>query len=413
VLSNKRVAPRGYYEIKIDEALVNWYGGGSNYFGPSGLVSQAANEAGGNAFVTEYAGPSSVAQRTVYTNGTINLTTLMMAMTPPSYVQQLISMGLANDSLMLPLLAKYIPMPDAVKAMGISDATFYGNISTYWQQYAFPPYDLAGLTQAISDSIVTPRINAQMMIDGHPYLTRLNTFISPEEMTKDPFFFEARDLTDVSNVHTAVIRTMCGNSEYMSCNAPMRLELSDGRMAWIRSGSNATTCQSKYPTTVTGLPSAEIAWAREDTGEGARVIDNTAVIASGLAAYNATYTAEQMRFPIPSGTGGSVGIAGAGGGGAGGGGTATGGAGGAVQGSGGTTGTGGSSGPGSAGNGGPGAGGSSGLGSAGVDGLGPSNGSQSGCGCATGGSGAQTGAAALAFAALFVLSLSRRRRRAR
>ena len=33
-----------------------------------------------------------------------------------------------------------------------------------------------------------------MMIDGHPYLTRLNTFISPEEMTKDPFFFESRDL---------------------------------------------------------------------------------------------------------------------------------------------------------------------------------------------------------------------------
>ena len=48
--------------------------------------------------------------------------------------------------------------------------------------------------QAISESIVTPRINAQMMIDGHPYLTRLNTFISPEEMTKDPFFFESRDL---------------------------------------------------------------------------------------------------------------------------------------------------------------------------------------------------------------------------
>ena len=76
VLSDKRVAPRGYYEIMIDEARIDWLRSGSNYFGPTGLVSTAANEAGGNAFVTEFAGPSSVAQRTVYVNGTINLTTL-------------------------------------------------------------------------------------------------------------------------------------------------------------------------------------------------------------------------------------------------------------------------------------------------------------------------------------------------
>ena len=49
-------------------------------------------------------------------------------MTPPAYVQQLISMGLAQRPLMLPLLAKYIPMPAAVKAMGVTDSQFYGNL---------------------------------------------------------------------------------------------------------------------------------------------------------------------------------------------------------------------------------------------------------------------------------------------
>ena len=48
--------------LEIDEARINWYSGGSNYFGPDGLVSQAANEVGGNAFVTEYAGPSAPAR---------------------------------------------------------------------------------------------------------------------------------------------------------------------------------------------------------------------------------------------------------------------------------------------------------------------------------------------------------------
>ena len=312
VLSDKRVAPRGFYEMKIDEARIDWPRNGTNYFGPQGLVSLAANEAGGNAFVTEYAGVSTIARTLVYSNGQINLTTLMMAMTPPTYVQAVISMGLASDPLMLPLLAKYIPMPDAVKAMNVTEQQFYQNISFYWQQFAFPPYDLAALTNEISKSIVTPRIEAQMMIDSHPYLTRLNTFISPDEMNKDPFFFESRDLTDVPNLHTAVIRTMCGNMEYLQCNAPMRLELPDGRMAWLRAGSKATTCQGATPTVagLASLPAAEVAWQREETGEGIRVIDNTTAIAAGIAANNNKFPNEQAMFPIPSGTGGTTGVGG-------------------------------------------------------------------------------------------------------
>ena len=55
--------------MKIDEARIDWWNRGTNYFGPQGLVSQAANEAGGNAFVTEYAGPSSIARSSVYAKG--------------------------------------------------------------------------------------------------------------------------------------------------------------------------------------------------------------------------------------------------------------------------------------------------------------------------------------------------------
>jgi MYXO-CTERM domain-containing protein len=326
VLADTRAVPRGFYELKIDEARINWWSNGANYYGPTGLVSLAANEAGGNAFVVEYAGSSSIARASVYINGTINLTTLRMAQTPPAYVQALISMGLSNDSLTLPLLAKYIPMPDAVKQMGVTDSTFYGNITFYWNQYAFPPYDLAGLTDAISASIVTPRIDAQMMIDGHSYLTRLNTFVSPAEMNQDAFFFESQDLPDLSNKHSAVIRTLCGDMEYMSCNAPMRLELQDGRMIWLRAGSTAATCQGNVIDTTAGskLPAAEVAWERESVGEGTRVVDNTATIQAGIVANNKKYPAEEARFPTPtsntsvggasgsSGVGGTSGIGGSG-----------------------------------------------------------------------------------------------------
>ena len=307
VLADKRVVPRGFYELKIDEARIDWWAGGASYSGPRGLVSQAADDAGGNAFIAEYAGTAAITRGTVFANGQINLEALKAAMTPPVYVQQLASMGLANDPLMLGLLDKYIPMPDALKAMNITDVQFYGNLAFYWTMYAFPTFDLAGLTDAISTSIVTPRMNAQMMIDAHPYLTRLNTYLSPEEMNQDAFFFESQTLPDVSNVHTATIRTMCGNQEYMACNAPQRLELADGRKIMLRAGKKGTDCSfSGYDVApLTSLPAAEIAWQRDVSGEGDVVLDNTAKIKAGLDANNARIM-ENVQVSSGAGGGGLI-----------------------------------------------------------------------------------------------------------
>jgi MYXO-CTERM domain-containing protein len=324
-LSDKRVVPRGFYELQIDEARIDWWSGGGSYFGPKGLVSQAADEAGGNAFVAEYAGPSAIARAQVYANGQINLAALAASMTPPVYVQQLLSMGLGSDPLTLGLLAQFIPMPAAVKAMGITDSQFYGNLGTYWSQFVFPPFDLAGLTDAISMKIVTPRINAQTMIDGHPYLTRLNTFLSPIEMNQDAFFFESQDLPDVPNVHSATIETVCGNRAYMACNAPQRLRLTDGRTMWIRAGTQGASC-NYGPYSVPGLtqlPAAQMAWQRDTTGDGMVVVDNVAKIQAGIDASNKTFPTEMTKFPMP--------VAGAGGAGIGGGTAGAGGAGGGVH----------------------------------------------------------------------------------
>ena len=314
VLGSKRVVPKAFFEIKIDEASIAWDQGGSNYFGPNGLVSKAANEAGGNAFVAEYAGTSTIARNAVYTNGQFNIASLQAAMTPPVYVQQVISMGLSSDPLMLGLLAKYIPMPDAVKTMGVTESQFYGNLQSYWANYAFPAYDLAGLTADITMKIIQPRIDAQMMIDQHPYLTRLNTFISPEEMNTDPLFFESTVLPDLSNVHTAVLRSMCGNQDYLACNAPVRMELADGRIAWVRAGSKSTTCSYAPYNQPANLPTLEVAWEHALTGEGTRMIDNTTMIDAAINANNRLYTTEQTQFPIPfRGMGGAGGAGPAGG----------------------------------------------------------------------------------------------------
>jgi hypothetical protein len=305
VLGAHRAVPQRFYELKLDELRLDWTSGGSNY---ATLLGQAADEAGGNAFVTEYAGTSTIAQGQLWSSGRFDLDALRAAMTPPAYVQLVLSMGLASDPQTLPLLEKYIPMPDALRATGITDSQFYSNISTYWQQYAFPAYDLATLTDQIDTNIIQPRHHAQTMIDAHPYLTRLNTFISPLEMTQDPLFTFDPDLPDQSATHTAVIHTMCGNRQYLQCNAPVRLELPDGKMAWLRAGSMASTCQYQpYNQLPTTLPAAEIVWQRDDSGEGARRIDNTAVIQAALTQYNSAYPTESTAFPMPTASNGAGG----------------------------------------------------------------------------------------------------------
>ena len=42
--------------------------------------------------------------------------------------------------------------------------------------------------------------NLQGLLDRHPYVTRLRTFIDPDEMTADPEFRTVKEYSDVSNV---------------------------------------------------------------------------------------------------------------------------------------------------------------------------------------------------------------------
>ena len=70
VAGPSRVGPSNYVEMEIDDARISWFDGGANYVG---LVKTAANEAGGNAFVTEYAGTARIMDKRLWTPGKFNL----------------------------------------------------------------------------------------------------------------------------------------------------------------------------------------------------------------------------------------------------------------------------------------------------------------------------------------------------
>ena len=96
----------------------------------------AANEAGGNAFIAEYAGTARVMDNDVVAEhrhqppGVAGRDDARRCSCSWCFAQSLLTYGP-----MLPLLRQYIPEPQVLIDMGISESQFYNNNATYWAQY--------------------------------------------------------------------------------------------------------------------------------------------------------------------------------------------------------------------------------------------------------------------------------------
>jgi len=281
VLGDSRAVPSNYFEITLNQARIAWFSNGSNY---ADLVRTAANEAGGNAFIAEYAGSARVMDAALWPNSLINVLALRTATTPPAFLQQVLAQNLMIYGPMLPLLRQYIPEPQALVDMGITESQFYNANATYWAQYQslFAPFDAVAISAEVQTKIVDPLQTAQTLFDGHAYLTRLATFISPEEMDKDPEFVFNGDLPDLSNIHTATAHVICGEQLYTYCQAPVRLEISGGGSIWYQRQNYCGIEATSFDTT----PSLAVAYLRAEAGEGQPVIDNRAQIDRAVAEHN-------------------------------------------------------------------------------------------------------------------------------
>jgi hypothetical protein len=202
MLAQHRVVPENYFEIRLNEARLDWLSPrpGGNY---QDLLKSAANEAGGNAFAAEFVGP----------------------------------------------------------------------------------------TSSLIDKVGAPDLAAlRALFLRFPKLTRLATFISPEEMTIDPTFMENGSLPDVPSEHAAEAVLECGLRRHTACNAPMRLALPDGRIIRLEAPANGGWCNGQatpaMPAPLVRLPALEVGWQRDIDGEGAVRFDNRQEIAAALDAHN-------------------------------------------------------------------------------------------------------------------------------
>jgi hypothetical protein len=209
VLGKHQAAPRNWFKVELNPARIDWFTNGSNY---RSLVTEAVNEAAGRGFVTEFSGDTTRFKSTLWAPGRFDVARLATINDPVAFATAMLNMGLPRDPIVQSLLRKYIPMPASVRAAGVSEATFYNSLGAYREALAGQPFDPVAFTKELEDRIVTPLREAQEMLDGQPYLTRLFTTVSPEEMTRDPLFDFNPDLKPVSNVHVAKGAGTCSTS---------------------------------------------------------------------------------------------------------------------------------------------------------------------------------------------------------
>src|SRR5204862_6297095 len=143
----------------------------------------------GNAFVTDFVGPASVMDG-AFNTSRYDIERLAMVTTPADALNEITSQGFPRDAALLEILRKYIPEPQALKDMGVPELQFYNQLASFWMnpqvQKLFAPLDAPALAADVNARLVQPLVNAQSLFSRLPRLTRLSTFISPDEMNVDP-----------------------------------------------------------------------------------------------------------------------------------------------------------------------------------------------------------------------------------
>jgi hypothetical protein len=279
-LSSARAVPFNYNALELNEARINWFNAASNY---NDVVIEAADDAGGQGFVTEFAGPSSQLANVVWPDFEETQWQSVRTGTYANFSQifEVLYNSYQSYSGFWDALRRTLTLPEQ-----LSFDDFRSCPRCYEEDVQFSP---SALFDAIEADVIEPLRGVQTLIDRAPYTTRLYSTLSAAEMTVDPVFVFNPDLPEVSNIHQANRVIECDESRYED-EAPWRIDFPQGGS--IR-GTPAQVGQ--WPSAVSEQPPNFRVLTLATSGDGAVVDDNAAAISAMLADYNDS-------VPTPSGS---------------------------------------------------------------------------------------------------------------
>ncbi|MDH5675978.1 MAG: DUF2330 domain-containing protein [Myxococcales bacterium] len=205
VVSGERAIPQNYKALELNEALIDWFNPNDTY---NDVVSAAADEAAGQGFVTEFAGPSADFEQLIVAEWERSE---WMRISSQSYARGVDLMVDVRDTFgawdgFEDALKKAVMLPAGLSLQSLLDCP---------NCYADDPelvLEPATLLQSVFELVIQPMFRTEELLQSRPYLTRLYTTMSADEMTLDPAFDFNPDLDDVSNMHTAERTIECDDS---------------------------------------------------------------------------------------------------------------------------------------------------------------------------------------------------------
>ena len=202
VLSDRRAIPLNYRHVQINDATIDWASGGTNY---PDVVSQAADEAGGHAFATDFAGSIEGLGFELPIVSNEALQSLDAVRDLQGLDAHLCQFGFdyrfLNDRDANRIFTGVEGVGDYLQSVGICGLEFSGldNVAV----------DGAALAAKVRAEINTVREDLNTLLARQRYMTRLYTTMSASEMDRDPIFDFNADLPPVDATRTATARIEC------------------------------------------------------------------------------------------------------------------------------------------------------------------------------------------------------------
>ncbi len=309
VLGSGRAVPTNYKTLELNEAVLDWFNPATVY---NDVVSAAADEAGGQGFVTEQAQPTA-------TNNTADslyqersrveqFRNQADARTPADLIVSVIDtfstfagqsfggpFGSRPSGMQVTLdgvsdvLAKHLKLMEA----DVTVDQFIASPRCYLEQFRQPnvfycegkpapakAVDITGFNKVafltdVEAMIITPIESTAQLFRTHRYMTRFYTTMSARDMTLDPDFDLNPSLPDVSNQHTLALKYLD------SCPG----DLSGRWEATLQSGTVVKGSDSTWPFNVKDqrMPVNRRVTQLAASGVGMVVKDNTATINSVMS----------------------------------------------------------------------------------------------------------------------------------
>lgn len=290
VLGRARAIPANYRHLELNDALINWLNPFSNY---NDVVTQAANEAGGQGFVTEMAADASSFADTIWQSWEQETFNEIAARDWTGNKAGLIRdlRSFSNLDGVLDVFQRHIEVPE-----GVDPDSYWGCFGCGGGPFEeeLTSLDIEAFLADFRAEVIEPMSDTAQLFEDAAKMTRLYTTMSPHEMTVDPLFDYNTDLPDFSNVHNAERVIEC-SSLVTRGEAPWRVEFENGDVVRGQGGT--------WPFSVgdDDMPANRRILRVGTEGTGAVVTDNGTSIASALSDHNATVPGP----PVLVGGGGS------------------------------------------------------------------------------------------------------------